>query len=187
MNDKPNAAAWHRHEAARFTALIDGVTDWDAPTPVAEWKARDIVTHLLTWPAGMFGSYGVELPAADLDDLAGSFAAQSAAIQTILDDPAQAGAIVQTHTGPQSVAEVFNSFYIADLFMHHWDLAKASGQDATMDAEIAGGMLAGMSQIEQMLRDSGQFGARQPVSEDASVADQFIAFIGRDPNWSPEL
>lgn len=187
MNDKPNPAAWHRHEAARFAALIEGVTDWGAPTPVAEWKARDIVTHLLTWPAGMFGGYGVELPAADLDDLAGSFAAQSTAIQAILDDPAQAGAIVQTHTGPQSVAEVFNSFYIADLFMHHWDLAKASGQDATMDAEIAGGMLAGMSQIEQMLRDSGQFGARQPVSEDASVADQFIAFIGRDPNWSPEL
>lgn len=186
MSNQPNPADWHRHEAARFAELIDGVTDWDAPTPVAEWTARDIVTHLLSWPSGMFGSWGVSLPEADMDDLAGSFATQSAAVQAILDDPARAEAIVETHTGPQPLGEVFSNFYIADLFMHHWDLAKASGQDATMDAQTAGGMLAGMSQIEQMLRDSGQFGQRQPVADDAPVTDQFIAFIGRDPYWTPQ-
>lgn len=185
MADQPSTAQWHQIEAARFADLIAGVSDWDAPTPVAEWVARDIVEHLLTWPVGMFGGYGVDLPTADLSDLAGSFATQSAAIQAILDDPAQADAEVQTHTGPQKLADVFHNFYVADLFMHHWDLAKASGQDATMNPGIAGGMLAGMGQIEEMLRASQQFGERQPVGEDASVVDQFIAFIGRDPNWTP--
>lgn len=186
MSEQPTPAQWHAQEAARFAELINGVTDWDASTPVKEWQARDIVMHLLTWPAGMFGGYGVELPEPDLGDIAGSFERQSAAIQAILDDPARAEGVVDTHTGPQQLGDVINNFYTADLFMHHWDLAKSSGQDATMAEPIVAGMYEGMSQIEPMLRESQQFGERQPVADDASVVDKFIAFIGRDPYWEPE-
>lgn len=185
MSEQPAPAQWHAQQAARFTDLIAGVTDWDAATPVKEWQAHDIVTHLLTWPAGLFGSYGVELPAPDLDDFAGSFARQTEAIQAILDNPSQAEAIVQTHNGPQQLGEVINSFYTPDLLMHHWDLAKASGQDSTMDERVVASMYEGMSQIEPMLRESQQFGERQPVADDAPVTDEFIAFIGRDPHWTP--
>jgi len=34
----------HRDTAARFTLLVDGVTDWDAPAP---WRAG----RLATWSA----------------------------------------------------------------------------------------------------------------------------------------
>ena len=36
-----------------------------------------------------------------------------------------------------------------------------------------------------MIRASGQFGQQQPVPDDASVQERFLAFIGRDPRWAP--
>ncbi|MEZ5230509.1 MAG: maleylpyruvate isomerase N-terminal domain-containing protein, partial [Acidimicrobiales bacterium] len=48
--------------ADRFGAVVDSVNDWDAPTPVPEWRARDIVDHLTTWLPGLLGSCGVEIP-----------------------------------------------------------------------------------------------------------------------------
>ncbi|NHB84556.1 hypothetical protein G7085_07850 [Tessaracoccus sp. HDW20] len=45
----------HAELAARFAAIAEGVTDWDALTPVPEWRARDVVTHLVTWLPGFLG------------------------------------------------------------------------------------------------------------------------------------
>jgi hypothetical protein len=46
-------------------------------------------------------------------------------------------------------------------------------------------MLAGLQPIDQLLRDSGQYGPRMPVADDASAVDRLMAFIGRDPDWRP--
>jgi len=35
-------AARHREVAAGFTERVRAVTDWDAPSPVAAWKTRDV-------------------------------------------------------------------------------------------------------------------------------------------------
>ena len=49
-------AEHHRRVAARFTDVVTGVTDWDAPAPVDGWVARDVVRHLVTWlPGQMIG------------------------------------------------------------------------------------------------------------------------------------
>jgi hypothetical protein len=42
-----------------------------------------------------------------------------------------------------------------------------------------------MKPMEQLLRDSGQFGVAVPVADDASPQDKLMAFIGRDPAWRP--
>ena len=47
------AAERYRQTAAMFSRTVDGVSDWDAPTPVAEWRARDVVGHLTTWLPGL--------------------------------------------------------------------------------------------------------------------------------------
>lgn len=41
-----------------------------------------------------------------------------------------------------------------------------------------------MSAAEEFLRPPGQFGERQPVSDDASDQNKLFAFLGRDPYWS---
>ena len=68
--------------------------------------------------------------------------------------------------------------------MHTWDLARASGQDDTLDEAECAEVLAGMQQMAPVIRASGQFGDQQPVADDASAQEKLIAFIGRDPHWS---
>ena len=89
-------------------------------------------------------------------------------------------------TADMTVGEMINQFYTADVFMHRWDLARATGQDDRLEDEVAQGMYEGMQPIEEMLRQSGQFGtARGPLRDDADATDRLISFIGRDPYWTP--
>ena len=179
----------HREVAGRFADLIAGTTDWDAPTPVAEWTARDIVRHLIDWLPGVLG-LGTDVtlvPTTSVDrDPAAAWRERSEDVQAVLDDSLTAEAPFRSPMfGDLTVAELLDRFYTADIFMHSWDLARASGQPSDLDEEWAAGMLEGMSGMESMIRESGQFGMRQPVAGDAPVTDRLIAFIGRDPAWRP--
>ena len=39
--------------------------------------------------------------------------------------------------------------------------------------------------MDQILRSSGQYGPRVPVKDNADAQTQLVAFIGRDPEWTP--
>ena len=186
---RTEAAARHRAYADRFATLIAGVTDWTAPSPVKEWTARDVVAHLIDWFPG-FLSMGsdVQLPAgpAVCDDPAGAWRVRAEAVQQILDDPATDDRIFHSRMFDDlPLAGAIDQFYTTDIFMHGWDLARASGQDDTLDEATCAEMLAGMEQMAPVIRASGQFGDQQPVADDASAQERLIAFIGRDPNWRP--
>ncbi|WP_020416034.1 maleylpyruvate isomerase family mycothiol-dependent enzyme [Amycolatopsis sp. ATCC 39116] len=180
-------AQQHAHDAARFTELVEsaGPGDWTRPSPVAGWTALDVVKHLVEWSRGFLRGAGIELPA--LDVAAGPAAAwkqHAAEIQAILDDPA--GRVLSNpHTGDKPVDEAIDQFYTADVWMHTWDLAKALGREPDLGQDRCAAALAAMRPIEQLLRDSGQYGPAVPVADDASPQDQLMAFIGRDPAWRP--
>jgi hypothetical protein len=42
-----------------------------------------------------------------------------------------------------------------------------------------------MEPLEDVIRSSGQYGPRVPVKEDADTQAKLLAFIGRDPQWTP--
>lgn len=176
----------HRRVAADFTKVVDGVTDWDAPAPVEGWAARDVVDHLVTWFPAFLAGGGVALdvpPTAGTP--AGAWRAHADAVQRLLDGPDADRPFTHPHAGSHPLDQAVAQFYTADVFMHTWDLARASGQDVDLDADRCAAMLAGMQPIEEMLRASGQYGPAVPVPADASVQDRFVAFIGRDPAWAP--
>ncbi len=191
MNEdvREQAARRHAENAQRFLAIAEGVTDWSAPTPVKEWTARDVVDHLVTWfPGFLAGGSDLTIPAgpAVADDPVGAFRHQSSAVQAILDDPATTRRVFgSTMFGELPLAQVIDQFYSADVLMHRWDLAKASGQDPDLDEDVVKAMQAGMAAMGGALRASGQFGEEQPVGADATTVEKFIAFIGRDPSWEP--
>lgn len=184
-----DVAQQHRDFAAGFTARVRGVTDWDAPTPVPQWRARDVVAHLIDWSTGFLAGGGVVLDGgpSPSEDPEAAWAHHAAAVQALLEDPARADAPFEHPRVPpgQSVGATLANFYVPDVFMHTWDLARASGQDDRLDTAVVEEMYAGMSAAEDMIRASGQFGQRQPVADDAPVQDRFIALIGRDPHWRP--
>jgi uncharacterized protein (TIGR03086 family) len=178
-------AAEHRRIAAGFTERVRGTTDWDAASPVEGWTARDVVRHLVEWfPAFLESGAGIRLeagPSVDEDPVA-AWQVHSDAVQALLDDPATGDrTLSDRHTGDMQLDRAVDLFYTADVFMHTWDLARATGQDETLDPEKCTELLEGMVDAEEAMRSSGQYGPAVPVPEDSDVQTRMLAFIGRDP------
>jgi hypothetical protein len=177
-------AADHDAIATKFGAVVAAVTDWDAPTPVPEWRARDVVHHLTTWLPGLLASCGVELPVGVVDDPVGSWAAQDAAVRRLL---AERGAEEVTHAflGTKSIGDLLAQIYIPDIFMHTWDLARSAGLDGALDPATCREMVTGIEQMEDFIRSYGQLVTSWPVYPFEVPKLQLVAFIGRDPDWQP--
>jgi uncharacterized protein (TIGR03086 family) len=180
----------HRSVAAGFTQVVRSVADWDAPSPVPQWRARDVVGHLVGWLPGFLEGGGVSLPSVPSveDDPGLAWDAHVRAVQALLDDPTTAERTFERpHVPAQPLAQAIDSFYTVDVFMHTWDLARAAGVEVSLDPELCTRLVDGMAAIEEVLRGSGQYGPAVPVPEDADPQTRLIAFIGRDPAWRPAL
>lgn len=174
----------HRAIAATFTARVLGTSNWDAPAPVDGWRARDVVAHLVEWfPPFLTAATRLELakgPAAE-DDPVTAWQEHCASVQRLLDGPLATTPFDHPHVGAMPLPEAVDRFYTTDVFLHTWDLARATGQDETLDAVTCAELLAGMEPIESVLRASGQYGPRVPVPDDADVQTRLLGFIGRNP------
>ncbi|GAA4254734.1 TIGR03086 family metal-binding protein [Dactylosporangium darangshiense] len=180
-----SAADDHRTTAARFGELVAGTTDWSAPAPCEGWTALDVVRHLIEWLPGFLESgAGIELPAGPPvdEDPVGAWQAHAAAVQAVLDDPASAAVpFSNRHTGDMPVPAAIAIFYTSDVFLHTWDLARATGQDEHLDPQRCAAMLEGMRSAEPAMRASGEFGPAVEVPADADPQTRLLAFIGRRP------
>ena len=173
----------HENVARDFAAVADRVTKWDAPTPVPEWITGDIVEHLLTWFPPALESWGgpslTDIPSRGLAD---RWRLRTVEVQAILDDRDLASKTIESGDfAGMRLDEAIDRLYTADVFMHTWDLARATGQDERLDPETCAELLEGMLPLDDLLRSSGQYGPRVPVPDDADVQTRLLAFIGRDP------
>jgi uncharacterized protein (TIGR03086 family) len=170
-----------------FTDRVRGVpTDaWDSPAPVEGWVARDVVRHLVEWlPAFLKAGAGVDLPTGPSvdDDPVAAWTVHAEGVQALLDDPATSGRVLTNrHVGNVPLDQAIDRFYTSDVFLHTWDLARATGQDERLDPARCAQMLEGMLPMDDVLRASGEYGPRVEVGEDADVQTRLIAFIGRTP------
>ena len=76
---------------------------------------------------------------------------------------------------------------IAELAVHGWDLARATGQQADLDPALARHAL---SWSQQMLRPEFRgpdkaFGPEVAVPADAPIYQRLAGWFGRDPEWAP--
>jgi uncharacterized protein (TIGR03086 family) len=186
LSDHP--AERHRQVGGQFTARVHGTRSWDAPAPVAEWVARDVVRHLTQWlPGFLTAGAGIDLPRGPSvdEDPVTAWQVHCEAVQALLDDPATADrTMTNPHIGTLPLDRAIDQFYTADVFMHTWDLARATGQDDRLDPDFCAELLAGMEQMEEVIRSSGQYGARVEVPDDADPQTKLLGFIGRDPFWT---
>jgi uncharacterized protein (TIGR03086 family) len=160
------------------------------PTPCRSWDVRDLVNHVVQdvqqFTARASGK-DWEPHDADLlgDDWAGAW---QAAADALLAAWRREGALDRTVTLP--FGEVPATWQvdqqIADLAVHGWDLARATGQPTDLDPEL--GRLAlswGRENLKPQFRGdeaSGHaFGPEVPVPTDAPLYDRLAAFFGRDP------
>lgn len=116
---------------------------------------------------------------ADYDNPAAAFGAIREVVQRVLDDP-------------KTLPEVANYVDLAvsfDLPQHGWDLAKATGQDATMDPEEVELLWTSLSQAPEVWdwqRENGWYASPVAVPEDAPLQDRVLGLVGRDPRWTSQ-
>lgn len=163
----------YRAVAAAFTVVHDGIEDWDAPTPCEGWVARDVVDHLCEWASAYFlGTWDLGAPARTWPEL-------DRRLQAALEEPAVAGAVRDTRFGPATFESQLDRILIGDVFIHTWDLARASGQDERLDPEEVRSMLAGVEPMVDVLVASGQYGPPVAVPEGADEQVRLLALLGR--------
>lgn len=180
-------AETYRRVAGAFTQRATDVPDeaWDNPAPCDGWVARDVVRHMVEWmPAFLEAAGGPALPEGPSvdDDPVGAWVVMNDGIQALLDDDeVSATTITHPQAGTHRLDDALMMFFMGDVLVHTWDLARATGLDETIDAQVAAEQLAGMEPIDEMLRSSGHYGPRVEVAPDADVQTRLIAFTGRQP------
>lgn len=172
--------------AADFSRRVDAVPAeaWDNPAPCEGWLARDVVGHLVEWVPSFLQNYaGVDLPSlpATRDDPVKAWHELREALEATLADEAVSAREFDNPGGRMTVGQAIDQLITNDVFLHTWDLARATGLDETLDPGEARQMLAGMEQYDEALRSSGQYGPRVEVPDDADDQTKLIAFIGRHP------
>lgn len=188
--------------AARgLSALLDGVTEsqLDARTPCEEYRVRDLVAHLLGLTVAFRDAArkergpGTDLspddPAAPVPSLAGDWRGRLrgrlAEVAAAWRDPAAWEGTTRAG-GVTMPGEVAGLVALNELFLHGWDLARATGQAYPCDDATARASLALMSQdADDASREGSGFGPVVAVLEDAPLLDRALGMSGRDPGWRP--
>ena len=74
-----------------------------------------------------------------------------------------------------------------EIFVHGWDLARATGQAMPPDGGVADALLSSewlMSLCAEVRNDgTSPFAAEIDVPGEAPAADRLAGFLGRDPSW----
>lgn len=174
--------AQYARVADDFGRVLSGVTDWSAATPCEEWDARRLAAHVVdvtrSFLARLDGSEPPTLPP-DADVVAAWDSARADVERALVESPDQP---VAGFGGEQPFAEVVGGVLCTDTLLHTWDLARASGQDETLDLTAVSKAQAFLAPHAGMLRRPGGFGPEVTVPADASAQDRLIAFAGRDPH-----
>jgi uncharacterized protein (TIGR03086 family) len=173
----------------RASAFIDKVAatapeQWDAPSPCEDWTARDVVRHVVETQGvfqGFVGREMGELPSVD-DDPEGAVRAATGRTLSDLNDPDRAAETFEGMMGTSSFEDAVDRFLAADLVIHGWDLARATGQDDTIHPTDLAEMREAVKAFPaEAMRGPGAFGPEVEVPDDASDQDKLLGFLGRRP------
>ena len=157
---------------------IHGATDLNASTPCTDWRLRDLLNHMLE-TQHYFVSAGKGESASPPGQTPPDLLSDSPAA-----DFDRARAEVIAVFGQEGVIEKTMpalGIAFADALLHGWDVARATGQDATMPDGLAAAayeVIHGRFTEEQR---QGVFAPEVSVPDDASAQDRLLAYTGRDP------
>ncbi len=168
--------------ASRWTlGKVEGATErLDAETGCDGWDVRALMNHMLDTSNYFVG-------AARGEDVSPPSPGQPP--ELIGDDPVADFERMRSDTlttfGQDGVLEKSGAslgIAFSDQLLHGWDLATATGQDATMPdglPEMAYQLIHGKFTDDQR---QGVFKPEVPVGADASAQDRLLAYSGRQPS-----
>lgn len=174
----------YRKLASAMTERIAAVPAdrWASPSPCADWTAREVVRHLVDTPAIFFGLVEQPVPTGGPsvdDDPVRAFAHARDAVQAALDDPAVAEKAYEGFFGPSTFEQGVAQFLCADLVIHAWDLARATGQDDRLDPGEVHALYEAMLPMDEAIRAPGAFGPKVEPPSGADEQTRLLCFLGR--------
>lgn len=157
-------------------------------TPCQKWAVRDLLNHLVGG-GHMFaiclngGTVDMSADPGDLlgDDHAAAFDGAIEAFSAALAGTSDLSAPVTLPFGTMP-ADVALRIAAADLLVHSWDLAQATGQPfAPPDDFVTSAEPFFRQFLQPDLRDGDMFADAVEVSAEATPIERLVAFAGRQP------
>ena len=182
-----------RLACASTERIVEGISDdqLGLPTPCDQWDVRALLNHMLgTVELGRALFSGTEpvvpivpgdLPGSDLvgDDPLKAYRVAVEGLLAVADDDAFSR-MFATPFGDMPGA-VLAGFTTADIAVHGWDLARATGQPSPLGDELVEWGSAFARQMLTPDKRLTRFGPEVAVAADASATDRLVAFLGRRP------
>ena len=158
-------------------------------TPCTDWDLRTLLNHTILWTSysaerRAYGeSVAEELMSKDFTAEPGyaqDYQGQLAKAVDAWSKP-EAWAGDRNVMGSATPAADIAAMLIAEMVLHGWDIAKATGQDYHCDDAVARNVLKTVEAQGELFRQYQGFAAIVPVPDDATAFDRALALSGRDP------
>lgn len=179
-------------DAAARTVTNVSPSQFGQPTPDTEWDVRTLLNHLIVWTsysmeARAHGeSVGQDLIDTDFaaeDGFAAAYRAQLDRALAAWSEPAAWQRELNVMGTPTPAADIAG-LLIAELVLHGWDLAAATGQPFEVGTATADAALAAVSANADLFRQYKGFAEPVDVPPSATALDRVLALSGRDPAWA---
>ena len=184
-------------ESVRVLAHV-GPSDWERPTPCADWNLRALVSHMAGQHHGFASAAdgaGADLrhwqPLPPGDDPLDVY---RAAVTRVTQSFARPGVAERRFDLPEiSTTRSFSAtvaveFHFLDHAVHTWDVARAVGLDWEPDDSLAEAALAVALRVpddERRLAPGAAFAPARTPARDGRPFDLVLTTLGRSPAWTP--
>lgn len=159
--------------------------DLSNPTPCSEFDVRGLLNHMIGGLAMLTTAARgdkAEIPQGEQfgSDPGGVYDERRGALMQALHGE---GALERNWEMP--FGSIPGAMMAQIAFMEHlthaWDIARATGQDATLPTTLVTECLDVVTPMDAMLRIPGVCGPAVSVPDESSLQDKLIAFLGRNP------
>jgi uncharacterized protein (TIGR03086 family) len=173
----------YRNVADGFRRRLDGVAagDWGSQTPCTDWTVADLVAHVVGVHRRVVATVTGHEPV-DVDpagDLPAQWRQACGAVLDALGDETLAESTVSGMFGEQTFESLVSRLLCADTLVHTWDLARATGQDESLDPDAVDKALLFLTPIDDALRRPGGFSAKIDPRPGADGQTRLLNFCGR--------
>lgn len=178
--------------AALPVALGIAPADLAGPTPCEDFDVATLRGHLLTVLRRVAhvgrGGAPLDLPhvTTDVPDVDAALAAAADDAVAVWSDPDLLDRTLTHPAGPMP-GRALLATYTGEVLTHTWDLAVSLGRPVEVaDDVVAAGAAPSRRILPPGRRPAGfPFGDEVPAPDDATPLERLVAWLGRDPRWTP--
>jgi uncharacterized protein (TIGR03086 family) len=184
LNQSPDPLMLYRSATDRAVTVAEAVRpdQLDLPTPCAEWTVQDLLDHLGGGAEYVMAAVAGREPIPPVGVTGTDY---REAVERVLSAVASQDVMARKCLSPLgfqwTVVDAVSGTFM-DVLIHTWDLARATGQDETLEPALVDACSAMfLPHMPEMGRDAGIIGPAVDIDSDATPQAVLLAAMGRRP------